>query len=104
MLQGKREFMVSYLEDLQQAIENIDLGVIEEVLELLAKCREEGRFIWVMGNGGSALTASHFAVDLARALPTEGISALPCSASPKAWAPSPPTATTPATTTSSWSS
>ena len=66
MLQGKREFMVSYLEDLQQAIENIDLGVIEEVLELLAKCREEGRFIWVMGNGGSALTASHFAVDLGK--------------------------------------
>ena len=30
MLQGKREFMVSYLEDLQQAIENIDLGVIEK--------------------------------------------------------------------------
>ena len=54
MLQGKREFMVSYLEGLQQAIENIDLGVIEEVLELLAKCREEGRYIWVLGNGASA--------------------------------------------------
>ena len=42
------------------------MGVIEEVLELLAKCREDGRFIWFMGNGGSALTASHFAVDLGK--------------------------------------
>lgn len=66
MLTDKRQFMESYLEDLAHAIEHIDLGVLEQVMELMVKCRENGRFVWVIGNGGSALTASHLAVDLGK--------------------------------------
>ena len=65
-MSGKREFMLDYLDDLKQAVNSIDLQVVEEMLGILAQCREQGRFIWVIGNGGSALTASHFAVDLGK--------------------------------------
>ena len=65
-MSGKREFMLDYLDDLKQAVNSIDLQVVEEMLGILAQCREQGRFIWVIGNGGRALTASHFAVDLGR--------------------------------------
>ena len=58
--------MESYLEDLAHAVEHIDLDVLEQVMELMVKCRENGRFVWVIGNGGSALTASHLAVDLGK--------------------------------------
>ena len=65
-MSGKREFMLDYLDDLKQAVNSIDLQVVEEMLGILAQCREQGRFIWVIGNGGSALAASHFAVDLGK--------------------------------------
>ena len=65
-MSGKREFMLDYLDDLKQAVNSIELQVVEEMLGILAQCREQGRFIWVIGNGGSALTASHFAVDLGK--------------------------------------
>lgn len=66
MALSKRAFLQSYLQDLTQALQALDLEVLEEMLELLAECRRAGRFIWVIGNGGSALTASHFAVDLGK--------------------------------------
>lgn len=66
MALSKRSFLQSYLQNLTQALQALDLEVLEEMLELLTECRRAGRFIWVMGNGGSALTASHFAVDLGK--------------------------------------
>jgi D-sedoheptulose 7-phosphate isomerase len=53
-----------YKSELLQAIESINLEKVGRAIEILAQAREEGRRIFVCGNGGSASTASHFATDL----------------------------------------
>lgn len=47
-------------------IQAIDLEKIGQVIEALARARDEGRRIFVCGNGGSASTASHFVCDLVK--------------------------------------
>jgi D-sedoheptulose 7-phosphate isomerase len=59
-------FPEHYKEQLLQAIETIDLEKVERAIEILGRAREEGRRIFVCGNGGSASTASHFATDLVK--------------------------------------
>jgi D-sedoheptulose 7-phosphate isomerase len=59
-------FPERYKSDLLRAIESIDLERVGEAIELLARARDEGRRIFVCGNGGSAATASHFATDLVK--------------------------------------
>lgn len=62
----KRKYMESYLADLRQGLASINLDVLEHIIELMIDCGRSGRFVWVIGNGGSALTASHLAVDLGK--------------------------------------
>jgi D-sedoheptulose 7-phosphate isomerase len=45
---------------------------IDRIVELLFSAWKEGRTIFVMGNGGSASTATHFACDLAKCTIVEG--------------------------------
>ena len=55
-----------YLAGLEQMIDSIPLAQIETVLRLLEEAYRGGHRIFVMGNGGSAATASHLALDLAK--------------------------------------
>ncbi|HYM11924.1 MAG TPA: SIS domain-containing protein [Bryobacterales bacterium] len=55
-----------YRSKLQEAIGAIPLDKVEEAIGVLARARDEGRTIFVCGNGGSASTASHFACDLVK--------------------------------------
>ena len=52
--------------NLLAAIQTIDLERVGQAIAWLARAREEGRRIFVCGNGGSASTASHFATDLVK--------------------------------------
>jgi D-sedoheptulose 7-phosphate isomerase len=45
---------------------------IEEVIEIILNCSDNGGTIWLIGNGGSASTSSHFATDLSRCTNTKG--------------------------------
>src|SRR5437868_10698762 len=45
---------------------------LERVLSLLENVYHNGRRIFIMGNGGSAATASHFALDLSKNTITAG--------------------------------
>jgi D-sedoheptulose 7-phosphate isomerase len=47
-------------------IQAISLPHLQEVLDILEDVYRNGRRIFIMGNGGSAATASHFALDLAK--------------------------------------
>src|SRR5256884_4283800 len=47
-------------------LQAISLSHLETVLRLLEEAYHNGRRIFIMGNGGSAATASHFALDLAK--------------------------------------
>jgi len=53
-----------YKTDLLHAIDSIDLAKVGRAIEILARARDEGRHIFVCGNGGSASTASHFVCDM----------------------------------------
>ena len=47
-------------------LKSISLSHLEKVLVLLEQAYRNGHRIFIMGNGGSAATASHFALDLAK--------------------------------------
>ena len=55
-----------YKDELLKAIASIDLEKVQQTIEILTRARDEGRRIFVCGNGGSASTASHFATDLVK--------------------------------------
>jgi D-sedoheptulose 7-phosphate isomerase len=60
------DFPFSYKAALLNAIEAIDLEKVGVAIETLRRAREEGRRIFVCGNGGSASTASHFVCDMVK--------------------------------------
>jgi len=60
------EAINSYFAELEQMIQSISLPNLEAVLRLLEEAYLNGHRIFIMGNGGSAATASHFALDLAK--------------------------------------
>jgi D-sedoheptulose 7-phosphate isomerase len=59
-------FPAEYKSHLLQTLDRIDLPTVDRVIELLASARDEGRQIFVCGNGGSAATANHFACDMVK--------------------------------------
>jgi len=60
------EVISSYFAELQQMIASISLSHLQAILRLLEEAYRTGHRIFIMGNGGSAATASHFALDLAK--------------------------------------
>jgi D-sedoheptulose 7-phosphate isomerase len=59
-------FSESYKQQLIETIDKIDDKKVSEAAAWLARARDEGRHIFVCGNGGSASTASHFACDIVK--------------------------------------
>jgi D-sedoheptulose 7-phosphate isomerase len=57
-------FPISYKAAVLNAIETIDLEKVGQAIEIFRQAREEGRRIFVCGNGGSAATASHFVCEM----------------------------------------
>jgi D-sedoheptulose 7-phosphate isomerase len=55
-----------YFSELEQMVQAISLAHLQQVLHLLEEAYYNGHRIFIMGNGGSAATASHFALDLAK--------------------------------------
>ncbi len=53
-----------YLADLSLAIDNVSRESIWNVIEVLMKAWKDGRHVFILGNGGSASTASHMVNDL----------------------------------------
>jgi D-sedoheptulose 7-phosphate isomerase len=65
-------FIESYLEDMKVIVDKLSKEKIDRVIELLFSAWKEGRTVFVIGNGGSASTATHFACDLAKCTIVEG--------------------------------
>ena len=55
-----------YKTALLEAIDRIDLGRVEQAIELFREARDGAKQIFVCGNGGSASTASHFTCDIVK--------------------------------------
>ncbi len=58
--------IATYFTELEQMMRSIEQENLQSVLRLLEDCYHNGRRVFIMGNGGSAATASHFALDLAK--------------------------------------
>jgi D-sedoheptulose 7-phosphate isomerase len=55
-----------YISELQMTLERLPVETIELVISMLHEARLSNRQIFIMGNGGSASTASHFVCDLGK--------------------------------------
>ena len=53
-----------YKRFLLSSIHSIDASIIEEITQSILLARSMGKFIFIVGNGGSAASASHLATDL----------------------------------------
>ena len=62
----KTSFAQAHFERLRDAVGNAPYEQIDAVAELLYRAYLNGKQVFVMGNGGSAATASHFASDLSK--------------------------------------
>jgi len=65
-------FPESYRAQVFNAIERIDTSLVGRVIDVFREARDNGRHIFVCGNGGSASTASHFPGDVFMALSGSG--------------------------------
>jgi len=57
-----------YFNRLKDTLDKLDLVAIEKVVDELLKCREDGRTMFIFGNGGSAANASHIAGDFLKGI------------------------------------
>ena len=55
-----------YFDFLKSALDNFDRYELERVVDLLFLARENNKTVYVFGNGGSGLTASHFVSDIGK--------------------------------------
>ncbi len=61
-----------YWDEVATVAAAIDLACLERVAHMLLSCQARGRVVFVVGNGGSAATASHFACDLSKGTRRDG--------------------------------
>lgn len=66
MKKNNNEYIHEYLADTVEMANSIRESDISMIIELLESARTAGKQVFVCGNGGSAATASHFAVDLGK--------------------------------------
>ncbi len=59
-----QEFIQKYIESLINILNNLDKNEIEKIKDILESTIENNSKIYILGNGGSAATASHMANDL----------------------------------------
>ena len=59
-----KKYLKDYIDRLEQGLRAIDPEAIADVVEALERARVEQRTLFIIGNGGSAATASHMANDL----------------------------------------
>jgi D-sedoheptulose 7-phosphate isomerase len=63
----KREIIKSYIERLRYLLSELDIEVIASIIDAMESLHGKGK-IYIIGNGGSAATASHMANDLSGGL------------------------------------
>ena len=56
----------SYLNRVCQEVQNLDMDQVENMARVIEEAYHDGRFVFIIGNGGSGATASHLCEDLAK--------------------------------------
>jgi D-sedoheptulose 7-phosphate isomerase len=65
-------FVQKFLNEFAEVAERFSEDDIDKAIEILFEAWKNGNKVFVIGNGGSASTATHFACDLAKATVVEG--------------------------------
>jgi D-sedoheptulose 7-phosphate isomerase len=60
------DFAKEYIKGLKDVLDRIPLGPIDEIVQAIELAQKERRQVFVIGNGGSAATASHMMNDLCK--------------------------------------
>jgi len=60
------EFFANYFNTLSEKIKDVDVGMLNQAVEMIASTSQNGRKIIIVGNGGSAAIAGHVSVDLTK--------------------------------------
>jgi len=58
-----KEKIAEYFSKLKNTIDKVSIDDINTLMNLLVKVKDTGNTIFIMGNGGSSATASHFVCD-----------------------------------------
>ncbi len=61
-----RQCIFEYRAGLKETLDALSIGDVEKVIAALEEAYAQGRQVFIIGNGGSAATASHMACDLAK--------------------------------------
>lgn len=61
-----KEYIEKYLDGIRKQTEVMDQDTFIRIIEVLKTAREDGKQIFLMGNGGSAATANHFVCDFGK--------------------------------------
>jgi D-sedoheptulose 7-phosphate isomerase len=64
---------VDYMADLARVLKLVPGEAVGQAVSLLLEAREMGKRVYVMGNGGSSATASHFVCDLVKTARVAGL-------------------------------
>ncbi|MBL8828994.1 MAG: SIS domain-containing protein [Planctomycetaceae bacterium] len=63
---GAKLTLPDYITRLQTEVGRLDQAAIAKMADLIYQAWENGRFVFIFGNGGSGTTASHFSEDLGK--------------------------------------
>lgn len=63
---GLKDFINGYIHELTRCLNSLDKVKIELIVDLLVEAYKKDRKVFILGNGGSASTASHMACDLGK--------------------------------------
>ena len=66
MMKKAGDFAKDYIQGLKDVLDRIPLGPVDEIIQAIELAQSERRQIFVIGNGGSAATASHMMNDLCK--------------------------------------
>ncbi|MDQ6898752.1 MAG: SIS domain-containing protein [Candidatus Dormibacteraeota bacterium] len=64
---GVASVLEGHITEVRRVLGDIPSGTVERVVEVVLDAHKRNRHVYILGNGGSASTASHFACDLAKA-------------------------------------
>src|SRR5256885_11203302 len=67
------DFIDKYLNELEAVVHDISRDAVRSVVDVLVECWRDQRTIFLIGNGGSAATASHMMNDLNKFTAVEGM-------------------------------
>jgi len=61
-----KEFIQEYINEVKNSLDTLDIKKINTAVSMIVKAYDKGSRVFILGNGGSASTATHMACDLGK--------------------------------------